>query len=117
MADFPVANQQDQSKFATQYEEKTISSEVEGGAALSRPRTSRRARKTFKTGWTWISNADKALIDAFIETHGMFLSFNYTDPTTGTVHVVRLQAIPEFKQVGKGAVYRWNSDDVVMKEV
>jgi phage-related protein len=111
MADFPtLAEGQDSSLYEVQSEDPVVRTELEGGYVSSRPRHTRTPRKTYKTGFTRIGTADKALLDAFwTSVRGGSLQFNWTDPVTLAVIVVRFTGGPlNYKYAGIGNVHHWN---------
>lgn len=119
MADFPIASlltKEDAAKYGIELEDTGIRSEMEGGYVLSRPRTTRRPRRTWTTGFTDITNADKLLLETFVNTKGTFASFTWTVPVPNIlggskeVVTVRFSEVPTFKYAGFGTNARWNFD-------
>lgn len=117
MADFPLANQQDSAQFGFAQEDKGLRAEMEGGYVLTRPRYSGAPRRTWKTGFTDLSNTDKQTFDAFFAIYGTFQSFNYTVPTGEGVIIVRFKQAPTYEYKGFGTNYRWNITDIYLEEV
>ena len=111
MADFPtLVEGQDSAQYEVESEDPTIRTEMEGGYVLSRARHTRIPRKTYKTGFTHIGTADKALLDTFydVTVKGGSSVFNWTDPVTLNVIIVRFVGKLTFKYVGAGTNKRWN---------
>lgn len=77
-------------------EDSTIKSDFEAGYVQTRQRHTRR-RMTFPIEYELIHDADKDLLEAFdITVSGGTLSFNWTDPLTSTVYIVRFEKSPEY---------------------
>jgi len=110
MPTFPTLTEgQDSSLYEVSTENPAIRSEMEGGYVVSRARHTRAPRKTYKTGFTNIGTADKALLDSFWFTvKGGSASFDWTDPVTLSVITVRFMNDITFKYTGAGATKRWN---------
>jgi phage-related protein len=117
MADFPLASLQDSAKFGYVQEDVGIRSEMEGGYVLTRPRHTRRPRRTYKTGFTDLSDADKQTLSDFVDAHGTYLAFNYELPTTSTLVNVRFQKVPTYAYHGFGTNLRWDITDIILEEV
>lgn len=116
---FPVnlAAIQDSQHFGIDYEDKGLKGETDGGYVLSRPRHTRPPRKTFKTGFTEITQAQMNELEAFYEQVGTYLKFNYTHPVKKTVHEVRFGKNFSAKYKGIGSTSLWNITDIELKEV
>lgn len=108
---------QDSQYFETDYEDKSIKGEVDGGYLNVRPRHTRRPRRTFKTGFTEISQEHKELLESFYDEVGCYLKFDYTDPTSGKLFTVRFDKPFAAKYKGIGKTRLWNIQEVVLKEV
>lgn len=119
MASFPPAGVKEDSKhFKVTLEDKSLNSETDGGYVYSRPRHNRPPRRTFKTGFTDISEFDKLQIQSFAETHGMYLIFSYQVPDTGeTVNVRFSESLPNFQYKGFGGNHRYDVTDIQLTEV
>ena len=113
----PFPTKQDAAKFGFEQEDVGIRSEMEGGYVLTRPRHTRRPRRTYKTGFTDLSNAEKIQFEDFIAEFGTYKAFNYTVPVVGTVINVRLREIPKYEYKGAGANLRWDINDIFLEEV
>lgn len=113
----PFPSKQDASKFGFEQEDTGIRAEMEGGYVLTRPRHTRTPRRTYKTGFTDLSNADKLTFEAFVASFGTYKAFNYTVPVQGTVINVRLREIPKYEYKGFGNNLRWDINDIYLEEV
>ena len=75
----------------------------------------------FTTGFTDISNEDKAVLEQFyrIDTRGGTLAFNWVDPTTSETILVRFKPKSpiSFDYAGIGSNMRWNAPEIVLEEV
>lgn len=118
MANFPtLGGKEDASKFGFESEDVGIRSEMEGGYVLTRPRHTRRPRRTWTTGFSSISNTEYNTFVTFWDTHGTYKAFTYTVPTSNEVVNVRFAAKPDFKYVGIGENFRWDITQIKLEEV
>lgn len=121
MADFPPSGMtaKEDSRYRTQKQaDPVLRSETDGGYVITRPRYTRAPRKTFTTGFTSVSQADKVLMESFWDSHkGGALSFTWADPVTTTVYTVRFMGQPEYKYVGMKTTYLWDITNVVLEQV
>jgi phage-related protein len=117
MAALPLQTKQDSSKYGFEQEDVGVRSEMEGGYILTRPRHTRTPRRTWKTGWTDLSNAEKLTLEAFIASHGTYKAFDYNLPVEGTLVNVRFRKVPVYEYKGFGALLRWDINEVELEEV
>lgn len=117
MVAFPLATKQDAAHFGFEQEDVGIRSEMEGGYVLTRPRHTRTPRRTWKTGFTDLSDADKTTFESFINDVGTYQAFDYNLPVSGTLVNVRLKTIPKYEYKGFGTNMRWNITEIVLEEV
>ncbi|HEV7284692.1 MAG TPA: hypothetical protein VGN75_07525 [Kaistia sp.] len=120
MTDFPasLAARQDQSFYSEKPEEKEIKVSTEGGYDVTRPRTTRRPRMTFTTGFTDISHADKLALEDFYNQVRTSAFFAWPRPTDGVPVPVRFMEAPEFKYLHHaGGGHRWTVPSIKLKEV
>lgn len=113
MTDFPLAKmeaREDAQKFGIEYEDNAIKIKTEGGYRITRPRHTRAPRATITTGFTNISNDDKEVLEEFFAKVGTYDHFNYTDPTSDVVRVMKMVGpLPfVFAGIGGGNLHRWN---------
>lgn len=117
MADFPIAaliGREDASKYGFEQEDVSISSDMEGGYVITRPRTTRAPRRSWTSGFTDISNTNKLLLEAYYNTKGSFASFTYEVPVPDTVGgakevvTVRFKGPLKWEYKGFGTNARWN---------
>lgn len=117
MADFPIASlagKEDSSKYGFEQEDVSIRSPMEGGYVLSRPRTTRPPRRSWTSGFTNISNADKLLLESFYNTKGSYMSFTYLVPVPNVeggakeTVTVRFLGPLKWEYKGFGSNARWN---------
>jgi len=95
-------------------------SKAESGVVASRPRTTRRPRHVFSTGYTNISSADKkALQDFWDEVYGRADSFLWAHPATGESFVVRFNMDSlAFTYAGfRDGEHRWDIAGIELEEV
>lgn len=118
MAVFPtLSNKEDAKKFGFETEDVGIRSEMEGGYVLTRPRFTRPPRRTWKTGFTDISNTEFETFYTFWVEHGTFKAFTYTVKISNETVNVRFADKPDFNYKGIGANYRWDIDNIKLEEV
>lgn len=118
LTNFPasMAGRQDSRYYAMVRENKAITTKTEGGYVLSRPRTTRSARRIFTTGFTDISQAEYETLEAFFEEVGTFTEFNWINPTTDESIEVRITKPPTAKYAGIGGNHRYNISDLEFRE-
>jgi hypothetical protein len=121
MADFPpvTMSAKEDSRYRSETQaDPAIRQEIEGGYVVTRPRYTRAPRKTFKTGFTDISQTDKAAFQTFYDSKkGGSESFTWADPVTATVYTVRFVGTPEIQYAGRGPSFRWNITNIGLEQV
>lgn len=96
----------------------TMRAEAEGGFVMTRARFTRAPPRVVKTGFTNISEADRAKLKAFYDAQrGGAGSFGYTHPVSGESLTVRFAEPPRFRYAGVGATFRWDVPDIKLEEV
>lgn len=101
----------DSAKFSTDLADNAIRDETEGGYTITRARSTRMPRRSWKLGYTFSTNADKNTIEDFWKlTLGTSRIFNWTDPESLIVYQVRFKGTISSKYVGKGPLHRWDCD-------
>jgi phage-related protein len=113
MTAFPLPTKQDGTKFGFEQEDVGLRSEMEGGFILTRPRHTRTPRRTWTTGFTGLTQTDKATFEAFVNEHGTFKAFDYTLPVVGGTFSCRFKEIPKYKYQGIGATMLWEIDCII----
>jgi hypothetical protein len=99
----------DSAKFSIELEDNTVSHEMEGAYTVTRPRSTRRKRKTFSITYTFISEADRAAI----ETHYQAVAggaeiFEWISPEDDLMYLVRFKGPLTFTYRGRGDHKRWD---------
>lgn len=119
MSQFPTLSKKEDSRyFDIEHEDPAVRSEMEGGYVQSRPRHTRKPRRTITTGFTDLPQADVDTLEAFWdEVKGGSSAFSYTLPTTGEILTVRFKSRLKPKYAGMGGVHRYNVSDIVLEEV
>lgn len=114
-----LAEIQDSKYFQIELEDKGIKGEVEGGYTHTRPRHTRKPRRTLKTGFTEITHEQKNLLMAFYDQVGTYTKFDYADPTEdgNVVYQVRFEKPFTLKYQGIGKTKLWTITDIVLKEL
>jgi hypothetical protein len=99
----------DSSQFTIEMVDNTIRQEVEGGYTYTRPRTTRRNRKVWKCQYTFLPEADRAVLETFWQSAaGNSLIFTWVSPQNLVTYSVRFKGPMTFRYVGKGALQRWD---------
>lgn len=120
MTNFPNIKS-DSAKFSEMaVQDPAMSVPLEAGYVATRPRFTRRPRRSFKLGFTLLTKAQKEELQAFWEDRlGGSRSFVFTHPENGTNYTVRFKQgyTPEFKYVGMGPTVLYNCDGMILEEV
>lgn len=99
----------DSASFEVGFIDPAMRAEMDGGYTVSRARNTRTPRRTFKGAYKNLDNADKAVLEAFyIAVKGGSMIFEWTDPESLTVYLVRIKSWGGFKYVGYGINRRWD---------
>jgi hypothetical protein len=77
-------------------ESSSIKSKFEAGYVLTRARFTRQ-RNIFKLSYSLLSNADKILLKAHMDTVLDISTFDWTHPVSSVTYSVRYQSIPQFQ--------------------
>jgi hypothetical protein len=121
VADFPSGTLEfkEDSKFRNvTTPDQAIRNEMEGGYAVTRPRYTRSPPKTFVTGFTNITETEKAQIEAFWELkRGGSAAFTWLDRVTNITHIVRFKGDLKFTYAGMGGTHRWTTGEIQLEQV
>lgn len=106
---FPtLSTGQDAKRFGVSFEDPSIKEKMEGGYVVSRARHTRTPRKKFTSGFTNITNDDKATLQAFWnQVRGGSVIFDWENPEDGLIYAVRFLKM-NFEYSGVGATRLWN---------
>lgn len=105
----PSGAKPDSSKFQMTLEDNVLSQEIEGGYTVTRPRTTRKARRSWKVAYTNIDNADRqALMNFYESAGGGGVIFNWVNPQDGATYLVRFKGDLPFQYMGYGDTQRWD---------
>ena len=107
---FPtLSTTQDSALYSVELEDQSIKTPLDGGYVASRPRHTRLPRKTFKTGYTMLTETDKQTLEQFYGAmKGGSVIFDWTDTSTNTTYSVRFADKLSWKYTGKGNYKRWD---------
>lgn len=110
MPEWPtLSREQDSQFYEVSLEDPALKTAMEGGYVVSRPKHTRKPRRSFKTGYSGITNADRVLLEAFYDSvRGGSLTFTWRDPVSKTAWIVRFGEKLGFKYVGVGISQRWD---------
>lgn len=107
----PLGDQIDSSKFQQERENPALASKMDGGYVVTRPRHTRRPRRTFTAGFTDMPQAQKDQFDAFFDSvHGGSDLFYFIHPVNQEQIVVRFTTdttLP-WTYTGAGGHFIWN---------
>jgi phage-related protein len=122
MADFPIISKDfDASSYKESSENPAVASgDTEGGYVYTRPRHTRRPRKTFQFKFVDISETERETIQDFWDARrGGSGAFNWTHPITAVIYNVRFdpETELEFERSGYANNHRWDSSTIILKEV
>lgn len=111
MSNFPTANIYEDAKyFAQAPEDPAVRSSMEGGYVVSRARHTRVPRKSFKTGFTALTQTQMVAIDAFYTAkRGGSTAFTWTNPTTNVELTVRFKREIQWNYVGASGTHLWDA--------
>lgn len=114
---FPFAALQDSSRFGENPEDPAVRVDTDGGYEITRARFTRAPRRTWTTGFASLTETEKGTLATFWNTvKGGSAYFDWTNPNTLAVHVVRFTKSLSWKYVGKLANKRWDVD-IEVREV
>lgn len=107
---FPTLTEgQDSKYFTITPDDPAMRAPLEGGYEFTRPRTTRAPRKTYSSGFSFIGDADKALLEAFWDTvKGGSVIFDWVRPNDEVTLAVRFAEPLAWKYVGHGPYRRWD---------
>lgn len=106
---FPTMDKEQDSKFyEVAQEDKALKTTMDGGYVVSRAKHTRKPRKTFKTGYTGISNADRKRLMDFFDQVDCSVIFDWPDPVEKVVYQVRMNGALSFKYTGMGVTQIWD---------
>jgi hypothetical protein len=111
--DFPLNHNTqgwDSALYEVEHENQAITTDMEGGYMISRPRHTRAPRKTFTIGWQNLSDTDLTTLRSFYDgKFGSSATFTWTDPPSGVTYTVRFKKGEplRYKYVGKRALRIW----------
>lgn len=127
MAEYPVmpnfgANdaltKEDASKFSETSENNAIKQKSEGGYSITRARYKQRRRRIFETGFTSLTDVEKASLQAFEESVGLTIKpFHWRHPQTNQLHLVQFMEPLKFSYRGWGKTLRWDIHGIKLREV
>lgn len=122
MVDFPTLSKQIDANSLTIESENPVNSseDTDGGYEYTRPKFTRRPRRTFTFVYRDITAVDRATLQTFWDDNfGGSVAFNWTNPVDSVVYNVRFTKDMKLKfaRDGYGAVHKFNTDPISLKEV
>lgn len=118
LPNFPtLTHKPDSNKYRMVKEDPTIRNEMEGGYVTSRPRFTRKPRRTFTIGYTDLPLTEYTKLDNFWDTvKGGSRKFRWLNQLTGETITVRFEEYWESKLVKHGVYTAYNVDNIVLVE-
>lgn len=114
----PTGVREDSKYFKKSFKDNTVESKTDGGYSYTRPRSARKPRRVFKTGFTNLTPSQESTLMNFVGTVGKSVIFTYQVPTTGELVSVRFTGnLPSSNYEGAGGTHRYSVSDVEMTEV
>jgi len=119
VSNFPtLSKKQDSKYFSESAIDPVMKTKVDGGYVMTRAKYTRTPRRTFTTGFSLITDNDKALLQTFwSDVKGGSDAFEYTHPISSESVTVRFTGSYTFKYAGAGDNYRWDVSSIQMEEV
>lgn len=121
MADFPTValdGIEDSKYFSVSQADPVKRAEVDGGYTVTRPRYTRLPRKTWTTGFSDLTDAEKDSFATFWDLKmGGADSFTYLNPADAVTYTVRFKGMPKIKYVGMASLRRWEITDITLEQV
>jgi len=109
---------EDASRYSETLESNAIKEKSEGGYTITRPRYKQKRRRIFETGFTNLTDAEKAELQDFEESVGATIEpFYWRNPRTQQLHLVQLIEPMKFSYAGFGKSARWNVHGIKLREV
>lgn len=109
---------EDSKYFKDTPQDAALKKDMEGGLLVTRKRFTRPPARILVTGFTMISLADKALFDAYWNSHaGGSVSFTYTHPLTAETLTVRFDDVYTTAYTGIGTAQMWDLTDIKLRTV
>jgi len=121
MTNFPtveLAGLEDSKHFGVSQADPVKRAEIDGGYAVTRPRYTRLPRKTWTTGFSDLTDAQKDSFTTFWDAHmGGSDSFTYLNPADAVTYTVRFKGQPKIDYVGMAALRRWEIKGITLEQV
>jgi hypothetical protein len=96
----------------------SLSYETDGGLLITRRRYTRGAGRNIVTGFTALSQANKALLDTFYANQGGgSAQFTYVHPLTNENLQVRFSGEYKTAYKGRGGLWIWDVTDIKLRSV
>lgn len=107
---FPtISKKQDSQYFSMKQDDPAIRAKAEGGYEFSRPRFTRRPRRTFTTGFSYITDDDRAVLEQFWnDVKGGSHAFDWEHPISKELILVRFTKPIDYAYAGVGRTYLWH---------
>lgn len=109
----------DEQFYNEEYQDTAMRSKTEGGYVFTRPRTTRRPRRIFTTGYTNLPHADKETLRQFWDAmRGGSDAFLWTNPTTNEAVLVRFKSPLKPKYAGfRSGEHHYDIPNITLEEV
>lgn len=109
---------EDSSKYSESSESNAISEKTESGYTITRARFKQPRRRTFETGFTNLTEAEKLELQDFEEeVGGTITPFYWRNPQSLELILVQFMGPLNFDYSGSGATRRWDVSGIKLREV
>ena len=109
---------EDSSKYSESSESNAISEKTESGYTITRARFKQLRRRTFETGFTNLTEAEKLELQDFEEeVGGTITPFYWRNPQSLELILVQFMGPLNFDYSGSGATRRWDVSGIKLREV
>lgn len=119
MKTFPtLTSKPDTRHYSVDREDPALRNEMEGGYVSSRPRFTRKPRRTFTIGFTNLSDDDLSTLNNFWdEVRGGSVGFEWVNGFTGETVQVRFKSHWATKYTGRGTHRVWDVTGIQLEEM
>jgi len=116
---FPTLSKaEDSSFFKVEYEDPSMKVEMDGGYTLSRARHTRTPRRMFTTGFSYLTDAERATLETLYQNmRGGSSSFIWTNPVSLEEVTVRFDGAINFDYAGMGDTVLWHAPSIKLAEI
>jgi hypothetical protein len=105
----PSGTKPDGAQFAAEREDPSMSTDMEGGYVITRPKHTRTPRYTWSVAYQQLTTEDEATLQTFWNTvKGGSMIFSWAHPLTSVSYLVRFKGPIRWSYTGWGVRIRWS---------